>query len=244
MNAKRISNHIKSIGTRGDGCSVVGSLQRPTSKSSQPQSRALKQPGLGESASRKRFSGSLSFGWASALLLGPLTVASAQEGLRPIRGPIVPSFWEENGIWAIPAIVGAALLLLILTILIWKFANRKKLLTPKQRYDQEVGEMETLLTEGHAEEVPARLSRVLREYIEASTGIRAPEQTTEEFLANAAEASENRIPPEAIEELGSFLALMDEAKYARRLLSPEEMQSLFDSANHFVETNEKQEAPR
>ncbi|MGE9290350.1 MAG: hypothetical protein ACQKBT_05135 [Puniceicoccales bacterium] len=241
MKAIRISPNT---GMHGGPRSVAGLLRRPTSWSSQTPIRGLKPFSHFLKTFCNPNGGTPSLLWGTALFLGTLTVAQAQEGLRPIRGPIVPGFWEENGIWAIPSIAGAVLLLILVILLLWKMTHREKILSPKQRYDRELAEMETLLAEGHAEKVPARLSRVLREYIEASTGIRAPEQTTEEFLANTGGGTDSRISPEAIQDLSSFLALMDEAKYARRLLSPEEMQSLFDSANHFVATHERKEAPR
>jgi hypothetical protein len=173
-----------------------------------------------------------------ACLLFCSTPVMAQEGLRPIRGPIVPGFWEVNWMWAVPALAIATIILLALVVWFWRWLRREKTPLPVETYQREVAEMETLLAGGHREEIPARLSRVLREYIEATTGLRAPEQTTEEFLASAGEGS-NVVSAEAVAELTSFLALLDEAKFARRALTDDEMRSLFASANRFVQATEE-----
>ncbi len=180
----------------------------------------------------------------ASTLFSAVLSARAEEGLRPIRGPIVPGFWEQNAVWAIPAIILGAALLLVLAEWLRRRLMRGAPLTPRECYDREVTAMTHLLAEGHREEIPARLSRVLREYIEAATGVRAPEQTTEEFLAQAGDDPESGISPEALSDLSFFLSRIDEAKYARRLLSPAELQSLFEAANRFVEANEKTEVSR
>tara|TARA_R100000027_G_scaffold10258_1_gene7378 strand:- start:16716 stop:17225 length:510 start_codon:yes stop_codon:yes gene_type:complete len=152
----------------------------------------------------------------------------------------VPSFWQEQGTWAIPAIAAAGILGILLLIWIIKRLCRPKIISPLHRYRAESAAMKKLISDGHTEEIPARLSRVLRETIEAITGIRAPEQTTEEFLSHigSSESTEEdrpKIPAEAVGDLKTFLSLMDEAKYARRQLDLKENQKLLDTADHFVE---------
>ncbi|MFP4352782.1 MAG: DUF4381 family protein [Puniceicoccaceae bacterium] len=178
---------------------------------------------------------------------------SAAEGLRPIRRPIVPGFWEEHGQWAVPALVVALVAATALALWIRKRLRRPKPPSPLALYREETREVRALLERNETAEVPARLSRVLREYIEASTGVRAPEQTTEEFLAmagrpagdgDAAQVSETALPPEAVEELRPFLALADEAKFARRALGGEECRELLSLADRFVAANEERMSAR
>jgi len=196
------------------------------------------------------------------ILLATITTAHAQEGLRPIRGPITPGFWEENAVWAIPALIAGGLILALLARWIWKRARAEKSPSPREQYESEAQEIDSLLTAGRTEEVPARLSRVLREYIEASTGVRAPEQTTEEFLAEVLPATSGppstgsetpedntsgdsstnpSTPATPFESLRPFLTLTDEAKFAGRALDAEDCRKLLDTANRFVAANEEAE---
>ncbi|MEM0966572.1 MAG: DUF4381 family protein [Verrucomicrobiota bacterium] len=161
----------------------------------------------------------------------------AQEGLRPIRGPIVPGFWEENWYWAVPTILVSAVLLTFFVVWLLKRLNREKPMTPFEIFQDEEKEIQHLLISKKVEEIPARLSRVLREYIEAATGVRAPEQTTEEFLMEVKDGSQ--IPPGAVRNLNTFLSTLDEAKYARRTLDAAEIKSLVETAVQFVELNEQ-----
>lgn len=243
--------------------------------------------------------------------------ALAAEGLRPIRGPIVPGFWEQNGHWAIPALIVGLLAVLGLALWIRKRLRRPKPKSPLALYREETEEVRALLERNEHAEVPARLSRVLRQYIEAATGVRAPEQTTEEFLAmagqapagpgeSAAESSAlepeaapaasarppaeegaasarpptgegaasarpptrdeaasarpateegahgsglgetayRTLPPEAVDELRPFLALADEAKFARRSLGGDECRELLARADRFVAANEERMSAR
>lgn len=167
------------------------------------------------------------------------------DGLRPIRGPVTPGFWETNWFWAAPAIAVAVILAVVLAFWVRKRLGRPKIPTAREIYETEAAEIRGLIDRGETAEVPSRLSRVLREYIETSTGLRAPEQTTEEFLAHAGDAGPDPqseagagLPVEAIEELRPFLTLTDEAKFARRNLGPSECTELLRIADRFVAANE------
>ena len=78
-----------------------------------------------------------------------------------------------------------------------------------------------------------RLSFILRQYIEWRFGLRAPEQTTEEFLA-AALASGGLVAAHR-QLLSSFLQQCDLVKFARHEPTRDDMQQAFDSAKAFVE---------
>jgi len=191
------------------------------------------------------------------------------------------------------------LVLGLVAVLALAFLIRKRLRRPKPKsplalYREETEEVRALLERNEHAEVPARLSRVLRQYIEGATGVRAPEQTTEEFLAMAGQApadsgesaagssalgggeapasaasakppaeegaasarpptgdaygkgesgrgetTRRTLPPEAVDELRPFLALADEAKFARRRLGGEECRELLARADRFVAANEE-----
>jgi LPXTG-motif cell wall-anchored protein len=78
-----------------------------------------------------------------------------------------------------------------------------------------------------------RLSSILRQYIEWRFSLRAPEQTTEEFLADAL-ASGGLIATHR-NLLSSFLHQCDLVKFARHQPDRSDMQQAFDSAKAFIE---------
>jgi len=76
------------------------------------------------------------------------------------------------------------------------------------------------------------LTGIVRRYIERTTGIRAPEQTTEEFFA--AIRSDRRFDPERARQLKDFLAACDLVKYAAAQPRTEDMEEAFSLAAAFV----------
>lgn len=88
-----------------------------------------------------------------------------------------------------------------------------------------------LIAAGAAEAFFVEVTSIVREYIEQAFGIRAPEQTTEEFLARMVTAPAVARHREA---LGPFLAAADEVKFACLRPTPEVMQRAFATAENFV----------
>jgi hypothetical protein len=78
------------------------------------------------------------------------------------------------------------------------------------------------------EEFYTRLSDIVRHYIEDQFGLRAPERTTEEFLAEAT------LPAEHMQSLGAFLAEADLVKFARHRPGKQDMERAFGAAEKFV----------
>ncbi len=71
---------------------------------------------------------------------------------------------------------------------------------------------ENLPARGLVKEFYLRLTGIVRQYVEDTTGIRAPEQTTEEFLRDM--RSRAVFPPERSARLAEFLEAADLVKYA------------------------------
>ena len=71
---------------------------------------------------------------------------------------------------------------------------------------------ENLPARGLVKEFYLRLTGIVRQYVEDTTGIRAPEQTTEEFLRDM--RSRAAFPPERSVRLAEFLEAADLIKYA------------------------------
>lgn len=98
---------------------------------------------------------------------------------------------------------------------------------------------EDLVTAGRIKEFYERISNILRHYIEHRFNLKAPERTTEEFLAELAytdvlEATDK-------ESLGEFLEHCDLVKFARHHPTPEQIQKTFDLVKDFIEKTKSAE---
>jgi hypothetical protein len=90
-----------------------------------------------------------------------------------------------------------------------------------------------LIGQERVEEFYVRVSMILRRYIELRFGLRAPEQTTEEFLVSAL-ATGGLIATHQ-DLLEAFLQHCDLVKFARHRPTPSAMEETFESAKTFVE---------
>ena len=77
-----------------------------------------------------------------------------------------------------------------------------------------------------------RLTAIVRKYIEGTTGVHAPEQTTEEFLREIGAGA--RFSPEERQRLKDFLESADLVKFARFLPQSTEVQEAYERARRFV----------
>ncbi len=92
---------------------------------------------------------------------------------------------------------------------------------------------EDLVGQGRIKEFYERISNILRHYIENRFEIRAPERTTEEFLAELGGSSilENADK----ERLGAFLTHCDLVKFAKHQPQTSDIQKTFDLVKDFIE---------
>ena len=95
-----------------------------------------------------------------------------------------------------------------------------------------------LIAKGQIERFFVLLSGVLREYIESSFQVRAPERTTEEFLQ---EASRDPALDVHRSRLAEFLSLCDQVKFARFEPEAEAIQGAFDVTKRFIEETKSRE---
>jgi hypothetical protein len=99
---------------------------------------------------------------------------------------------------------------------------------------------EELIRRQRIEEFYVRLSDILRRYVEWRFGLRAPEQTTEEFLAVI--LSTGGLIATHRDLLRTFLEHCDLVKFARHQPSPDDMQEALESARVFVEQTADEQA--
>jgi hypothetical protein len=76
---------------------------------------------------------------------------------------------------------------------------------------------------------------VVRRYIERTHGIRAPEQTTEEFLAAA--TRHPRFTPPVLASLRTFLESSDLVKFAGQQATPQLAAGAVDTARGYIVTD-------
>lgn len=164
------------------------------------------------------------------------------EDIRDIRGPKhVPSPW----LWPLWLAGGAALAALLYAGWLW---NRRRTLAaallPYEIALARLEEARALMQPENAREFSIVVSEIVRQYIEKRFRVWAARRTTEEFLHNLLEPSDSLLTSHRT-LLAEFLRHCDLAKFARWILSTEEMETMLQSACRFVrETGQPMESLR
>lgn len=155
--------------------------------------------------------------------------------LRPPRGVVeLPVKASYLVLWAVG---GAATVLLLLFYLRRRFRQRQKQAVIVPAHVKALARLrrlgeEKLLETGEIKTFFYLLSEILRRYVEDRFGLRAPEQTSEEFLRDL--ASSRELTGEHKDLMRAFLDHTDPVKYARLIPSPDEIQVVFDMTKQFI----------
>jgi hypothetical protein len=153
------------------------------------------------------------------------------QDIRDIRGPKhIPSPW----LW--PAWLAGSLVLGALGGAVWRWNRRRMRATAKLPYEIALDRLEearALMQPKNAREFSITVSEIVRHYIEDRFHVWAARRTTEEFLYDLLESSDALLASHR-SLLGDFLVHCDLAKFARWILSIEEMESMLQSARTFV----------
>lgn len=159
------------------------------------------------------------------------------QGLRDVRPPVN---FPQNFVWLWLALVLFVLCGLGYLFVSWRqrrpAASRPASIKPPWVLAHEqlnALAKEDLPRRGLVKEFYARLSLIIRYYIEGRFFIRAPEMTTEEFLDSLRQTPALREEHKAV--LREFLAFSDMVKFARHPARPEEIQAGLDLTKHFVD---------
>ncbi len=154
--------------------------------------------------------------------------------LRPAAGPVElpkPRSWTPW--WS------AAVGLVALAALIWWRRRRRRAATQEKPLSpQELAylELQRLLERRLAEEdvklYYVELTGIVRRYIERTTQIRAPEQTTEEFLREV--SRRQAFPADESRRLQLFLESADLVKFAAHRPHAEDIEESFQRAKAFI----------
>lgn len=170
-----------------------------------------------------------------------LSADSTALELREIAGPAeVPA--DRRWLIAIPAALAA----IAVGALLWRRRRGRAAAAGRMvpAHERAFARLERLLAEGLVEqgryaEFAAAISDILRLYIEERFGLRAPERTTEEFLAEAAGGLAVREEQKRI--LGEFLTWVDLVKFAALEPSQQDVQRTFDTCRDFIEATKERE---
>lgn len=166
------------------------------------------------------------------------TNAAGLADIRDIRGPVeIGSLWW---VWALVAAVAAGLL-------IWWLLKRKKapvvvpkiIVPPHRRAKERLRGAEQII--GDPYKFCSLVSDVLRVYLEERFGLKAPEQTTEEFLANI--RNTGTLDSQQQELMEDFLNRCDLVKFARAEPTEKELRELLNVAELIIEQTEPAEWP-
>ncbi|MBI2441971.1 MAG: hypothetical protein HYV35_11450 [Lentisphaerae bacterium] len=180
---------------------------------------------------------------AIAFEIAPLLSGQPGASIRDIRSPvwIYPAF-KTVALWAgLGALAAASMLGLYLLGRRLSRAIRLRRMSPRERALQELSDLMTrdLIGKNLVKEFFLELTGVVRRYIERAHLIRAPEQTTEEFLRSAAYNSQFR--PEVLGKLRAFLQTADLVKFAVYRPEPAIVEQAFGTARAYIETDEQVE---
>lgn len=158
------------------------------------------------------------------------------EDLQWLTAPLAGEQGAIPWLWVV-VLAGA---LGILVLLLWsRWRKGKKVLPflaaplPHVQALAALRDLEKRLEEGREKEFVAEVSGIVRIYIQARFGLRAPHRSTEEFLYEASQSKSLSAPHHDL--LGGFLMHCDLVKFAKRGVVLDEMRALLGSARQFVE---------
>lgn len=159
--------------------------------------------------------------------------------IAPASGPV----WIYPGL---KGVLGYAFLILglgALAYLAWRLfrklrrAVQLRRMSPRERALFELAELMARDLVGHhqVKEFYFELTMIVRAYIERAHAIRAPEQTTEEFLV--AVSADARFSRDVVRRLREFMQAADLVKYAGVRPDPASVESATSTARNYIETD-------
>ncbi len=160
--------------------------------------------------------------------------AALREDIRDIRGPLpaVPAWWQGHE--SLIVALAAGLVAGMVTWAVVRLTQRAS--DPRRVAIERIENARALARSAGAKAFAHEVSEAVRAYVEARFHIRAPRRTTEELLAELAQAPGSplvrwRAP------LADFLVSCDLVKFGGVSLREDEIDALVQSARTFVDTS-------
>ena len=155
----------------------------------------------------------------------------------------VEPVWIRPPFKTVAFYVFLALAGLALILLVWRLAKRAHRqiqlmrLSPRERALKELDILlgKHLVEKGHVKDFYLQLTMIVRRYIERQHAVRAPEQTTEEFLL--AVSADPRFTPTVVAKLKEFLQAADLVKFAAHRPGQADIDGATESAREYVRTD-------
>ena len=125
-------------------------------------------------------------------------------------------------------------------IWLWRRRKHPEVIQP-QRSPREIAEEalsdleQSDLSQSDVKQFYVDLTGIVRRYLEQTTGVRAPEETTEEFLRDI--SNHNAFGVEVRRRLQEFLISADLVKFAGHQPLPEDVITALERARRFVRTS-------
>jgi hypothetical protein len=157
--------------------------------------------------------------------------------IRDVKPPeALPFDWRPYGIAA--AVVLAVGLFGTGLYVLLNRPKRQRVVPPRPPHEVALAALNRLRSRGLVEQGQfegyyVELSGIVRHYLEDRFHLRAPEMTTEEFLATL--ARDTRLVPAHRRLLGEFLSQADLVKFARHLPTLRDAEAAYEAARRFVD---------
>ncbi|MCX5697420.1 MAG: hypothetical protein NTU54_05590 [Candidatus Omnitrophica bacterium] len=158
--------------------------------------------------------------------------------VRDIKPPVdLPIKWLKF------IILGVAAIIISGGVLVYRYLRKKRIIQAgsfrRPAHEIAYEQLEALrakdyISRGQVKEYYSEISMIIRYYLENRFILRAPEMTTEEFLAHVRDSSILTVEHKAL--LREFLLCCDLVKFAKYAPSKEEIDSVFDSAKNFIDS--------
>ena len=183
----------------------------------------------------------------------PITIERAslvQEGADLSLGDVSDAIWLRPSMASIAVMILTVVIPLLIVFFIIRAIIRAvrrqkaKGLSPAQLALKELHDLiqKSLPESGQVREFYFELTMIVRRYIENAHRIRAPEQTTEEFLRSASDSQ--IFTQETLDSLRAFMSASDLVKYAAQ--EPDELaiEHALHTARSYIETDQRTSGPQ
>ena len=164
--------------------------------------------------------------------------AAQSAELRPIRGAIPQPFWETPWPYIIIGLVVIVGVAIYVIKRITGGQSQPKQLTPFDTAMAQLQQARKFMIDKQDKAFSSLVSDTIRQYIEARFSINAPEQTTEEFLAVAAQHPV--LKQQTVDQLSDFLELCDQVKFAQQSFGDAQREAQYHCAEQFLRASETQ----